>query len=212
MVLSRAFVCAVQVGFFNPNPHSLKTITKLTASGWKEPLLPHPLNSTVAGKICLIKTQVILKLSSKAHWNLRFYVKPLKQISLLRYLARHFLFLKNNLSTASSTFYRSKKKGSFNSIAVRIRVKLDIRQRSALACHYLSHKYAKNDHNDMSTQSHIPTVCYWVVPHEPQWQARIKSPTSTTERKMAPTSLIASTTSHVISKWVTKLFLSAFCH
>jgi hypothetical protein len=42
---------------------------------------------------------------------------------LLRYLARHFWFLKRNLPPASSTYYRSKKKGSFNSIAVRIRVK-----------------------------------------------------------------------------------------
>jgi hypothetical protein len=42
---------------------------------------------------------------------------------LLRYLVRHFLFFKNNLPTASITPYQSKKKGSFNSIAVRIRVK-----------------------------------------------------------------------------------------
>jgi hypothetical protein len=32
---------------FNPNPHCFKTITKATACGWKEPVLPHPLHSTV---------------------------------------------------------------------------------------------------------------------------------------------------------------------
>jgi hypothetical protein len=32
--------------------------------------------------------------------------------------------LKNNLPTASSTYYRSMKKGSLNSIAMRIRAKL----------------------------------------------------------------------------------------
>jgi hypothetical protein len=120
---------------FNPNPHCFIAITKATACGWKEPLLPHPLHSSVGGrgeevasfaalKICLIKTLFALKLSSKAHWNLRFYVKPLKQKSLLRYLASHFWFFKNNLLTTSSTYYRSNKKGSLNSIAVRIRVKL----------------------------------------------------------------------------------------
>jgi hypothetical protein len=83
--------------FLNPNPHGLKAVTKLTASGWKQPLLTHPLHSTVGGrgegddfsaalKICFIKTHVTLKVSSKAHWNLRFYVKPIKQKSLLRYL------------------------------------------------------------------------------------------------------------------------------
>jgi hypothetical protein len=105
--------------------------------GWKEPLLPHPLHSTVGGggrllrslKICLIKTQFKLKLSSIEHWNLRFDVKLLKQKSLLRYFARHFWCFKNNLLTASSTYYRSKKKGSLNSLAVRIRFKVIVSQK-----------------------------------------------------------------------------------
>jgi hypothetical protein len=51
----------------NPNPHGFKTITKATACGWKEPLLPHPWHSTVGRgrgvacsavlKICLIKRE-----------------------------------------------------------------------------------------------------------------------------------------------------------
>jgi hypothetical protein len=61
---------------FNPNPHGFKAITNVTAS---EPLLPHPLHSTVGGRgegaavssaalrIFLVKTQVTLKFSSKAH-------------------------------------------------------------------------------------------------------------------------------------------------
>jgi hypothetical protein len=32
------------------NPHGLKAISKLTASGWKEPLPPHPLHSTMGGR------------------------------------------------------------------------------------------------------------------------------------------------------------------
>jgi hypothetical protein len=68
---------------FNPTPHCFIAITKATACGWKEPLLPHPLHSPVRGrgkggassttlKICLIKTWVTLKLSSKAFWKLHF--------------------------------------------------------------------------------------------------------------------------------------------
>jgi hypothetical protein len=33
----------------NPNAHSFKTISKAMACGWKEPVLPHPLNSMVGG-------------------------------------------------------------------------------------------------------------------------------------------------------------------
>jgi hypothetical protein len=67
----------------NPNPHSFIAITKATACGWKEPLLPHPLHSPVswrgkgdasstALKICVIKMWVTLKLSSKAHRKWHF--------------------------------------------------------------------------------------------------------------------------------------------
>jgi hypothetical protein len=58
-------------------------ITKAKANGWKYPLLPYPLHSPVGkrGKrganstallICLIKTWVTLKLSSKAYWKWSF--------------------------------------------------------------------------------------------------------------------------------------------
>jgi hypothetical protein len=68
---------------FNPNPHCFIAITNATACGWKEPLLPRPLHSPVRGrgkggarstalKICLIKTWVTLKLSSKAYWKWHF--------------------------------------------------------------------------------------------------------------------------------------------
>jgi hypothetical protein len=87
----------------NPNPHCFIVITKAAACGWKDPLLPHPLHSPVRGKgkggdssmalkICLIKTWVTLKLSSKAYWKWHFYGKRLKLKSLFRYFARHFLF------------------------------------------------------------------------------------------------------------------------
>jgi hypothetical protein len=72
------YICTLR-----PNSHGLKAITKLTASGWKKPILPHPpppkkKYSTVGGgggggafstalKICLIKAWVTLKLSSAAH-------------------------------------------------------------------------------------------------------------------------------------------------
>jgi hypothetical protein len=85
----------------NPNPHCFKAITKATACGWKELLLSHPLPSTVgvegegdtccaALKICLVKTWVTFKLSSKANGKLCFCVKPCKPNSLLRYFTRHF--------------------------------------------------------------------------------------------------------------------------
>jgi hypothetical protein len=35
---------------FNPNPHCFIAITKATACGWKEPLLPHPLQGPVRGR------------------------------------------------------------------------------------------------------------------------------------------------------------------
>jgi hypothetical protein len=68
----------IVIVFIYPNPHGLIAITKHTASGLKEPLLPHPLHSTVGEggggvvsstslKICKINTQFTLKLSSKAH-------------------------------------------------------------------------------------------------------------------------------------------------
>jgi hypothetical protein len=38
----------------NPNPHCFIAITKATACGWKEPLLPHPLHSTVGGGGCYL--------------------------------------------------------------------------------------------------------------------------------------------------------------
>jgi hypothetical protein len=68
---------------FNPNPYCFIAITKAAASGWKDPLLTHPLHSPVGGrgkggassraqKICLIKTWVTLKLSSKACWKWSF--------------------------------------------------------------------------------------------------------------------------------------------
>jgi hypothetical protein len=68
------------IGFFNTNTHCFIAITKATACGWKELLLSHPLHSPVRGrgkggasspalKICLVKTWVALKLSSKANWN-----------------------------------------------------------------------------------------------------------------------------------------------
>jgi hypothetical protein len=67
--------------YLNPNPHCFIAITKATARGWKEPLLPHPLHSPVRGKgdassmalkICFIKTWVTLKWSSKACWKWHF--------------------------------------------------------------------------------------------------------------------------------------------
>jgi hypothetical protein len=82
----------------NPNPHGFKAINKFTALGWKEPVLPNPLHSTLGGggcfsaalKICLIKkTWITLRLSSKAQWKWRFNRKSMLQNSLLRYFARH---------------------------------------------------------------------------------------------------------------------------
>jgi hypothetical protein len=104
----------------------LKTITKATASGWKEPLLPHPLHSPVGGageggafstafKICLIKTWVTLQFSSKSPWNLRFYVKPLKKM-FAEVFFEAFLIL--NLLKASCTSFLLKKSSSFYHPAV----------------------------------------------------------------------------------------------
>jgi hypothetical protein len=88
--------------FINPNPHGLiKSHNQTHGFGLKRATNTPPpaqhcggrgegVASSAALKICLIKTQVTLQLSSKAHCNLRFYVKPLKQKSLLRYLALHF--------------------------------------------------------------------------------------------------------------------------
>jgi hypothetical protein len=72
----------------NANPHGFKDITKLTAQGWKVPLLYHtPCTlhcgwSPVGGafyaalQICLLKTWIILVLSSKALWKRRFLWTP----------------------------------------------------------------------------------------------------------------------------------------
>jgi hypothetical protein len=45
--LKQKITCALieQLSMFNPNPHCFIVITKVTACGWKEPLLPHPLHS-----------------------------------------------------------------------------------------------------------------------------------------------------------------------
>jgi hypothetical protein len=120
---------------FNTNPHCFIAITKATACGWEDPLLPHPLVSPVGGrgkgssgsavlKFSLIKTWVTLKLASNAHWKYRFWWKLLKPKSQLRYFARHFSFLKQSLFQACRTYFRFSKWGSLNSIAVRIRVKM----------------------------------------------------------------------------------------
>jgi hypothetical protein len=69
------FQIQIWIVMFNPNPHNFKFVTKLTALGWKEPLLPQSLHCTVgeggtffaALKIFLIKTWITLILSSKAH-------------------------------------------------------------------------------------------------------------------------------------------------
>jgi hypothetical protein len=72
----------------------------------KEPILSHPPPPCTAlwgggGKggaratalnICLIKTWVTHKLSSKAYWKWHFKWKPLKQKSLMRFFARYFWF------------------------------------------------------------------------------------------------------------------------
>jgi hypothetical protein len=79
---------------FNPNPHWFKAITKLTASGWKEPLLPHPLHSTVGGAgeggcfLCSPEDKNVIYNHTFILW------KTLKQKSLLRYFARLFWFWK----------------------------------------------------------------------------------------------------------------------
>jgi hypothetical protein len=39
-----------EVLYINPNPHCFIAITKATACGWKEPLLPHPLHSPVRAR------------------------------------------------------------------------------------------------------------------------------------------------------------------
>jgi hypothetical protein len=116
----------------NPNSHCFIAIAKATACGWKEPLLPHPRHSHVKGrgkggasstalKICLLKTWVTLKLSSKTYWKLHFKWKPMKQKSLLRFFLRHFWFLKNILLQPSRTCFHIYKKGFLNSQGVRIR-------------------------------------------------------------------------------------------
>jgi hypothetical protein len=61
---------------YNPNPYCFKAISKLTTSGWKEPLLtyPHTARSGERGrcafsaalKICLIEMWITLTLLSKA--------------------------------------------------------------------------------------------------------------------------------------------------
>jgi hypothetical protein len=70
---------------WNPDLHCLKVITKLKATRWKEPLLPHPLHITVGegGVGCFLcspedVTWVVLAVSWKAHWKGRFHEKPLK--------------------------------------------------------------------------------------------------------------------------------------
>jgi hypothetical protein len=93
------------------NPHGLKAITKLTASGWKEPLIHHPLHSNVRGAgCCLCRLEDLLnknvsctKLLSKAHWKLQFYFKcQTKKIA--DNFARHFLIFKNDLLRASCKY------------------------------------------------------------------------------------------------------------
>jgi hypothetical protein len=63
-------------------------------------------------------TLIIIKRTLK----FTFFVKPPKQKSLLRYLAKHLkkkiIYLRHQVLT-----FNQKKKGSFNSIAVRIMVK-----------------------------------------------------------------------------------------
>jgi hypothetical protein len=56
--------------------------------------------------------------------KIRFCANPFKQTNLLRYQRGIFDFFKNNLLKASCTYFRSKKKGSFGSISVRIRVNI----------------------------------------------------------------------------------------
>jgi hypothetical protein len=68
----------------NPNPHCFIAITKATACGWKEPLLPHPLHTVqpcegeweggggASSTDLLNKMWVTLKLSSKAYWKWHF--------------------------------------------------------------------------------------------------------------------------------------------
>jgi hypothetical protein len=90
VIIFPTFICFVYLLYkyidiekliLNPNPHCFIAITKATASGWKEPLLPQPLHSPVGGrgkggptalKICSIKTWVTHKLSPEAYWKWHF--------------------------------------------------------------------------------------------------------------------------------------------
>jgi hypothetical protein len=83
--------------FGNPCTHCFKAITKLTASGWKEPFPPHPMYCTVGGgafsaalKICLIKAWLTFILLTKAHWKWRCNGKSPDTKKLQRYIARFF--------------------------------------------------------------------------------------------------------------------------
>jgi hypothetical protein len=76
-------------------------------------------------KICLIKTWVTLKLSSKVYWKWHFLWKPLKQKSLLRVFARHFCFLKIFCFNHPGLIFSFLQKRLLNSQAVRIRVNPD---------------------------------------------------------------------------------------
>jgi hypothetical protein len=116
--------------WINPNPHYFIAITKATACGWKEPLLPLPLHSPVRGrgkgvlnsstalKICLIKTWVTLKLSQNIKMTFLMKTSETK-----KFFARHFWFKKNIWLQPSRTYFYFYKKGFLNSQAVRIRVK-----------------------------------------------------------------------------------------
>jgi hypothetical protein len=80
---------------FNPNPHCFNTITKLVVSDWKEPILPHPLYSTVGGGACSSALKISVNYThiiNKRSLKLSFCGKPLKLKSLLKYFARHFWF------------------------------------------------------------------------------------------------------------------------
>jgi hypothetical protein len=85
--------------YLNPNLPCFNGIANLTAPGWKETILPHPMQAQqpwtfAEWKRELLYTQNIIKSSSKMTF---LWKTPWKQKSLLRNFGRHFWFLKLNL-------------------------------------------------------------------------------------------------------------------
>jgi hypothetical protein len=79
---------------FHPNPHSFIGITKATACGWKELLIPHPLHSPMGwgggtSSTALNKTWVKCRNFRSIEWHQKHTSKSRETIPLKRILKQH---------------------------------------------------------------------------------------------------------------------------